>query len=135
MNLPASPACQLVPQATIFTLRKFAELLLGDVHFVEENFAGFLRDAAEQRVADGARLLEDFLLHEMLEAALFGHDRVPGDVLRRAADRMAFEIDDADALRSEHGDFAIAQKENVARVLRGWREYRWPRKIRCRRGR
>ena len=87
MNLPARPACQLVPQATILMFRKFAEFLLGDVHLVEEDFAGIERDAAEQRVANGARLLEDFLLHEMLEAALFGHDGVPGDVLRRALDR------------------------------------------------
>ena len=90
MNLPASPACQLVPQATIFTSRKLLEFLLADVHLVEEDFAGFLRNAAEQGVANGAGLLENFLLHEMLEAALFGHDRVPGDVLGGAADRRGF---------------------------------------------
>ena len=87
-----------MPQATIFTSRKLRKFLLGDVHLVEEDLAGVLRNAAEQRVAHGARLLEDFLLHEMLEAALFGHDRVPGDVLRRAIDRVAFEIDDAGRL-------------------------------------
>ncbi len=95
---------------------EIAEFLLGDVHLVEEHFAGFLRDPAEQRVADGARLLEDFLLHEMLEAALFRHDRIPGDVLGRARDRVAFEIAELHALRREHGHFAVAEEENAARV-------------------
>ena len=35
-----------------------AEVLVGDLHFVEEDFAGVERDAAEGGVADGARLLE-----------------------------------------------------------------------------
>ena len=87
MNFPARPACQLVPQATMRTFLKFAELLFGDVHFVEKDFAGVLRDAAEQSVAHGAGLLENFLLHEMLVAALFRHDGVPGDVLRLCARR------------------------------------------------
>ena len=56
------------------------------------------RNAAEQSVAHGARLLENFLLHEMLVAALFGHDRVPGDVLGGAIDGAAFVIHDANAV-------------------------------------
>src|SRR5208282_2924301 len=96
---------------------KIAELLVGDVHFVQEDFASLLRNSAEQRVADGARLLEDFLLHEMLEAALFGHDRVPGDVLGRPLDRMAFEIAELNTLRSENSHFAVAKEENAAGVL------------------
>ena len=47
----------------------------------------------------GARLLEDFLLHEMLEAALFGHDRVPGDVLGLAIDGVTLKIHDANTVR------------------------------------
>jgi hypothetical protein len=84
MNLPASPACQLVPQAAMLIFPERFELGFADLHFVEENLAGFLRDAAQRGVADGARLLIDFLEHEMLEAALFRHDRVPGDALRLA---------------------------------------------------
>ena len=34
----------------------------------------------------------------------------------RAVDGAAFEIDELDALRSEHRDFAVAQEENAARV-------------------
>ena len=97
-------------------LRELAELLLGNVHLVEEHLAGIERHAGEQRVANGAGLLEDFLLHEMLVAALFGHDGVPGDVLHGALDGIAIEVHDADALRSEHGDVAVRQEKHVARV-------------------
>src|SRR6266849_10901885 len=43
-----------------------------DIHFVQENAAGFLPDPAERGIADGARLLKDLLEHEVLVAALFG---------------------------------------------------------------
>ena len=92
MNLPASAACQLVPQAAMLIFLQRFELGFGDLHLVEEDMAGILRDAAERGVADGARLLVDFLEHEMLEAALFRHDRIPGDVLRFALQRVAVEI-------------------------------------------
>ena len=80
MNLPASAACQLVPQAMIFTCRKRANSAGRDIHLVQEDAAGLLAHAAQRGVADGARLLEDFLEHEMLVAALFRHDGVPQDV-------------------------------------------------------
>ena len=70
-------------------LLQLAEVVLGDVHLVEEDFAGIERDAAQRGIADGARLLIDFLEHEMLEAALLRHDRVPGDVLHLARDGLA----------------------------------------------
>ena len=111
------------------------EFLLGDVQLVEKDFAGVEGDAAEKRVADGARLLENFLLHEMLEAALFGHDGVPGDVLGGTVDGVAVKIHEADALRSEHGDVAVGEEEDVARVMRAGREYRWRRRIHFRRAR
>ena len=79
-------------------LLEIAELLLGDLHFVEENFSCVLRNAAEQSVAHGAGLLENFFLHEMLVAALFGHDGVPGDVVGGAVDWAAFVIHDAHAI-------------------------------------
>ena len=34
-----------------------------------------------------------------------------------ADDGVAFEIDDADALRGEDGEFAIGEEENFARVV------------------
>ena len=85
MNLPASAACQLVPQATIRTWRNALNSFGGDVHLVQEDAAGFLAHAAQRRVADGARLLKDFLEHEMLVAALFRHDRDPTECARPGA--------------------------------------------------
>ncbi len=117
MNLPASAACQLVPQAMILTFMEIAKFLFGDVHLIEKDFSGFLRDSSEQGIAHGSRLLENFLLHEMFEAALFGHDRVPGDVLHGTIDGMAFEIHQADTLGGEHGYFAVAKEENISGVL------------------
>ena len=117
MNLPASAECQLVPQATIFTAVKFAKFLLGDVHFVQEHFSASSEMRPSKRVARGARLLEDFLLHEMFEAALFRHDGVPGDVLHRALHGRALEIHHAHALRRQHRDVPIGHEKNVARVI------------------
>ena len=92
MNLPASAACQLVPQATMRTLVELRELLRRDLHLVEEDAAGFLADAAEDGVADGARLLKDFLEHEVLVAALFRHDGVPQNVRDLALHGLAVEV-------------------------------------------
>ena len=88
MNLPAWPACQLVPQAAILIFLAALEFGFGDLHFVEEDVSGFLRNAAQRCVAHGARLLINFFEHEMLEAALFRHDRVPGDMLHLAHDGL-----------------------------------------------
>ncbi len=53
----------------------------------------------------------------MLETTLFGHDGVPGDVLDRTADRVAFKIHEANALWREHRYLAITEEENVSSVL------------------
>ena len=94
-----------------------AEFGFADLHFVEEDVAGVQRDAAQRGVADGARLLINFLEHEVLEAALFRHDRVPGDVLHLAPNGLAVEIGELHAVGSDDGEIAIGQKENVASVI------------------
>src|SRR5437868_951839 len=58
-----------------------AEILLADLHLFEEDLSGVLGDASQSGIAYGARLLIDFLEHEMLKAALFRLDRVPGYAL------------------------------------------------------
>src|SRR5207245_3800534 len=83
----------------------------------EENFSGVLRDAAEQSVADGARLLEDFLLHEMLVAALFRHDGVPSYMVSEAFDGVAVVVHHADAFCRKNGDVSVGKKKHFAGVL------------------
>src|SRR5205085_846362 len=51
------------------------------IHLVEKQPAGIERDATLHRVAHGARLLINLFEHEMLEAALLSHDRIPGNPL------------------------------------------------------
>ena len=97
MNLPARPACQLVPQAAMVMLVAAAEVVVGDLHVGEEDVAGVEGDAAEGGVADGAGLLVDFLEHEVLVAGLFGLDGVPGDALEGASMRVAVEVGERDA--------------------------------------
>ena len=73
----------------IVTFCSVAERLLGDVQVLEEDLAAVERDAAEDRVARGGRLLVDLLEHEVLVAALLRRDRIPQHPLRRLRDRAA----------------------------------------------
>ena len=98
-------------------LRGGAEFGLADLHLVEKNVPRILRDAAQGRVANRARLLVNLLEHEMLEAALFRQDRIPGDVLDLALHRPSVEIGEVHAVGRDHGHIAVGQKENVARVM------------------
>ncbi len=78
--------------------RRGGKLVVADFHFAEEDFAGVERDAAQGGVANGARLLPDFLEHEVLVAALFRLDRVPLDAGKGALDGVAFEVGQLDAV-------------------------------------
>src|SRR6266478_8227003 len=96
---------------------KFPELLFGDFHFIEEDFSAVLRDAAEQGVADGARLLEDFFLHVMLVAALFRHDGIPGYMVGGTLDGTAVVVHHAHTLSGQDSDVAVRKEKNLTRVL------------------
>src|SRR5207245_9001068 len=74
-----------------------AKLLVGDLHLVEEDLPALLRDSSQKGVADRPRLLVDLLQHEMLEARLLRHDRIPGDALDLLADGPALLIRGNDA--------------------------------------
>ena len=102
-------------------LPEFAELFGRDVHFVQENAAGLLADAPQRGVAHGPRLLVNFLEHEMLVAAFFGHDGVPQDVRHLAVHRPAFEIAEPHAVGRQHRHVAIGQEKHVARVIQDGR--------------
>ena len=98
-----------------------AKLLLGNLHIVQKYFAGVLGNSPEQRVPDRSRLLENFLLHEMLVAALFRHDRIPGNLVSGPLHRVAFQVRHANAFPGQNRNIPIRQKENVPRVLQqGW---------------
>ena len=90
-EFPGEPRVPARPAGDDLNALKFAEFVLGNVHLIEENFSRIERNPADQRVSHGARLLENFLLHEMLESALFRHDRIPRNVLREALDGVAFQ--------------------------------------------
>ncbi len=53
----------------------------------------------------------------MFEAALFRHDRIPGNALDRGLDRVRFEVSHAHGVFIDDGHLAVAEKEDVARVL------------------
>ena len=96
---------------------RVAEGLVGNLHLGEEDFAGVERDAAHGGVADGAGLLEDFLEHEVLVAALFRLDGVPEDALEGALDGVAVEVGELDALAGEDGHVAVGEEVEVAGVV------------------
>src|SRR6185503_20047870 len=87
-------------------------------HLVEKHLATVERDSSLHGVAHGSWLLVNLLEHEMLEAALLRHDRIPGDPLNRRLHRVAFEIDYANGVLVDDRDLAVAEKENVACVLK-----------------
>jgi len=71
MNLPARPACQLRSAGDDFDLLEARKFLRTNVHLVQKNAAGLLPTRPSVVVADGARLLEDLLEHEVLVARTF----------------------------------------------------------------
>src|ERR1019366_8219488 len=61
--------------------------------------------------------LKDFLEHEVLEAALFGHDGVPRDVLDLARNRIAVEVGQLYAILRDDRQIAVTQEEQIAGVI------------------
>ena len=57
----------------------------------------------------------------MLEAALFRHDGIPGDVLYLAHDRLSIEVGQLHAVGCDDGEVAIPQKEKIAGVIQNCR--------------
>ena len=74
------------------------------------------RKSAEDRVLDRDGLLINFLEHEVLVAALFRHDRIPGDVLELRLALVTGRIEQANAVTRNHGDFMVVEKQNRSRV-------------------
>ena len=93
-----------------------AQLRVGQLHLVEEDAALLGGDAAEDGLLHRQRLLENLLQHEVLEAGLLGHHRIPRHALRRFRARIAGEIAERDALPRDHRHLLIVQEHDVARV-------------------
>ena len=93
------------------------ELGIAHLHFIEKYLPRILRDAAKCGVPDGAGLLIDFLEHEVLEPALFRHNRIPGDALSFTLHHVAVKIGDAHTFLSDNGEIAIGEEEQVAGVV------------------
>ena len=81
------------------------------------------------RIANRSRLLKDLFEHEVLEPALFGHDRVPCDPLPLWLDHVAVKISHPNRILRDHSDLAIAKKEYVARMLQDGRHVRRHKKL------
>ena len=58
----------------------------------------------------------------MLEPAFLRHDRVPRYALLLGLDHVAVKISDADRIFCQHRDLAVAEEENVSRVLQDRRD-------------
>ena len=132
-----APACQQVPQASRprrFARRRSAsaapELLEVDLARSRD------RDAAEQRVAHGPRLLVDLLEHEVLVAALLRLHRVPGDPLRsaRTTARPSKSVKRT-LVGGQRRDLAVVEEDDSRACGRGARGCRRRRSSRPRRGR
>ena len=93
------------------------QFFVGNLHLAEKDLAGVQRDAAQRGVADGARLLPDFLEHEVLVAAFFRLDRIPLDARELALDGLAVEVGQLHAPGREDGHVAIGEKVDIARVV------------------
>ena len=100
------------------------EILLRQLHFVEDDLPGISRDAPHGRLPNGLGLFVNFLQHEMLEPALFRHDGVPGDALHPGCHRAAPGIGDRERGRADSGQIAVAQINDVPRVSQDCRDVR-----------
>src|SRR5438105_10325236 len=79
--------------------------------------AFFHDQPATHRVLNGLRLLEDFLEHEVLEAALFDLIEIPVDAAHALADPACVEIQHLISVAGEHAHLAVVEVHDLSRVL------------------
>ena len=87
------------------------------VEFAQRHVARLLQQPAAHRVDDGLRLFVDFLEQKVLVAVFLRGERVPVDVPRGAADRLAGEVGNRHSVRVEFGHFAVFQEHHLAGVV------------------
>src|SRR5208337_2944223 len=116
MNFPASPACQLVPQATMRTFWK-SRNCCSEICMSSRNTLPLSCDIRPRSVSRMARGCSKISFCIKCLAALFRHDRVPGNLVGGPLHRLAIEICNTNPISRQHSYIAIREKENVARVL------------------
>src|SRR5437660_5449808 len=79
--------------------------------------AFFHDQPATHRVLNRLRLLEDFLEHEVLEAALFDLIEIPVDAAHALADTACVEIQHLVSVAGEHAHLAVVEVHDLSRVL------------------
>ena len=110
---PSQRACPAGDDADLF---EGLELRRSDIHLLKEDAAGLLAHPSNRGIADGARLLENFLEHEMLVTALFRHDGIPEHVLDGAVHMAPIEVGELNSVWSQNGHVPVGQEEHVAGV-------------------
>ena len=75
-----------------------------------------------ERVGKGGRLLEDFLEHEVLVAALLRRDRIPQHPLRRLGDFAAAVVGELHAGARDDRHLLVAEEHDVSRVAEDCRD-------------
>src|SRR6185437_5970343 len=113
------PACAASCDINFLQILK---LFGADIHGLKKDIPRTGIDTAPSGIADGARLLMDFLEHEMAEAALFRHHWVPGDMLHCASKRPVFKIGDKDLIGCNNGNISILQEEEVTCMFQNRRQ-------------
>src|SRR5215471_7647817 len=88
----------------------------GKSHIFQMDRIRVEREPSEHRVLDGNGLLIDLLEHEMLVAALLGHDRIPCNVLELGFASLACCIEKTNAVYCNDGNFMVIEKQNGACV-------------------
>ena len=88
------------------------DICTGQVQVVQHHPA--IPDAGRNGLADGLRLLEDLLEHEMGVAALFRGGNVPVDVAVSLFDGVHLIVEEADALRRQNGDLPVLHIDDIA---------------------
>ena len=85
-------------------------------HVVEAHFVRLQRKPSHQRLADGFRLLVDFLQHKVLVAPLLGLHGVPGNTFEMGLTLRSGKVHQADPVGFDDSQFTIIQEQQVTGV-------------------
>ena len=96
-------------------------VVVAQADFGREDVGVLAVEPPAQGVFERARLLEDFLQHEVLVSVLLGHDRRPGDLPGATAHGSTVERRQGEASGFEHGDLPVFEEHHLVGV---WKERR-----------